>query len=416
MKKLNFKQLMDDDRMLWVCSFILAFALWLMVIGTVYTTSDKTVRGVPVSFETAVGSQRDLKPILDGPIPVDVTVNGERSIVGGLRPGDLLVEPDMSGVVTAGEYTLRLSASSRLETNFDVVSVHPREIQVRFDRMVTKEIPVEVDLEGITYPEGYVLGEEYVNVQNVMVTGPETEMEQIQRCVARTTVEYPLDGTEVISAPLVLLDKNGVEVEDAHLRLSSDTADVTIPILKVKTLPLTVSFINVPSGFPIEKLKYTLSMQEVQVAGPENIIKTMDELNLGYIDFRDLDLGDYTFNLSLPVGFINLQGEDMVTVSFENPDLKSTTLNISNIKVVNAPKNVTVMVLTRTIPNVRLYGDAATLEQLTSMDMVAEVDLSVRELKEGQSRITANISAPSQQLVWANGIYQVQILVKPKEK
>lgn len=414
--KMNFKVLFDNDKFLWFFSFLFAFMMWFTVVNTIYTSTDRTITGVPVSFNTAGTSLEalGLDAVLDEPLTVKVDISGERSIVAEVDREDILVEADLTGVTAAGEYTIRLSASDRLGRGFDVTGVHPREVQVRFDRTVTKTLPVTVDLSGLTYPDGYVIGDEYVNVQSVTISGPESDVSRVVSCVARAKKAGGITKTEVLDTQLVLLDADGNEIPSDYIEMSSREAAITVPLLKTKRLPITVGFLNVPDTFPLDELKYSLSKEDILIAGPESSISSMTELNVGYIDFRDMDGGDFSFGLNLPAGYINLEGDESITVSFDTTDLDSETFTVSNIRLVNVPADYEVSLITNAIRGVRVYGSTQALASLTASDLVAEVDLSSGDLSTGSSSVIVNIYAPGKGLVWCSGTYRVQISVQEK--
>ena len=339
MPKLNFKVLFDNDKFLWFLSFLFAFMLWFTVVNTIDTTADRSITNVPVSFDSSSESLEamGLDVVLDEPIMVKVDMSGERSVVANVDRQDLLVQADLTGVISAGEYTVHLSVTDRLGRDFDNLSTTPKEVTVRFDRTVKKTLSVTVDLSRLTYPDGYVIGDDYVNVQSVTISGPESDVSKVASCVVRPEKAGGITKTEVLTADLILLDAEGNEVPSDYITMSSDAASVTVPLLKTKRLPITVDFLNVPEDFPLDELRYTLSKEDLLVAGPESSINSMTELSVGYIDFRDLDGGEYNFNLNLPAGFINLEGDESITVSIDTTGIISRTMSVSEIRLENVP-------------------------------------------------------------------------------
>lgn len=82
-------------------------------------------------------------------------------------------------------------------------------------------------------------------------------------------------------------------------------------------MPVTLSFINVPEGFPVNQLDFTISNETIEVAGPESNIDQYREISLGQIDIRTLDLNStYSFSVELPAGYVNTQNIQSVLVQF----------------------------------------------------------------------------------------------------
>ena len=156
MPKLNFKVLFDNDKFLWFLSFLFAFMLWFTVVNTIDTTADRSITNVPVSFDSSSESLEamGLDVVLDEPIMVKVDMSGERSVVANVDRQDLLVQADLTGVTSAGEYTVHLSVTVRLGRDFDNLSTTPKEVTVRFDRTVKKTLSVTVSTVTCTEPSG----------------------------------------------------------------------------------------------------------------------------------------------------------------------------------------------------------------------------------------------------------------------
>ena len=412
--KPNFKVLFDNDKFLWFLSFLFAFMLWFTVVNTIDTSADRSITNVPVSFESSSESLEamGLDVVLDKPIMVKVDMTGERSVVVNVDRQDLLVQADLTGITSAGEYTVRLSVTDRLGRDFDNLSTTPKDVTVRFDRTVKKTLSVTVDLSRLTYPDGYVIGDDYVNVQNLTISGPESDISRVASCVVRPEKAGGISKTEVLTSDLILLDAEGKEVPSDYIKMSSESAAVTVPLLKTKRLPITVDFLNVPDGFPLEELRYTLSKEDLLVAGPESSISSMTELSVGYIDFRDLDGGEYNFNLNLPAGFINLEGDESITVGVDTSGVISRTMSVSNIWFEHVPEGYTVTPVTTSIRDVVVYGRSDQMAALTDQDLVAVVDLEEMDLSEGSSSAIAELSAPGKGLVWCSGTYRVQFSVQ----
>lgn len=417
MKKLSLKELFNNDRFLWLFSLLFAIVVWFVVINAVDPSTRTVIKGVPVTLnitDSALG-KLGLDNVNNKMQTVDVTITGERYIVASVRPEDIQVTAVLTGITNPGMYDLRLIGTDRNGKGFEVADISPAVIQVQFDRMVTKKLPVQVDISGVSFPEGYTLERETVTPAEVSVTGPEAEMSKVYRCVAKAEINRTLTQTEVIKSKVELQDKDGNVLQSSLITMDTTTVDITIPVLRIKNIPLKVEFLNVPDGFPLEELRYTLSEETVAVAGPTDSIGNLGEITLGYIDMRDLDTqGSYTFDIVLPSGYVNVDGVSAVEVTFDGENITSKTFTVTDIRVVNRPANYDVAVSTRSIANVRVFGPKTVLESMTGSDLIAQIDLTDREIRPGQTKITVDIVAPTKGLVWANGTYQVQVNITAK--
>lgn len=128
-------------------------------------------------------------------------------------------------------------------------------------------------------------------------------MLRVYRCVVKAEVNRELSKTETIRTKIELQDQDGKVVESKYINLDTSTAEVTIPVLKKKEVPVKVEFLNVPPEFPLDELQYTYSQETIEIAGPEEDIDNLSEIHLGYIDMKELgESGAYPFDVELPSG------------------------------------------------------------------------------------------------------------------
>jgi YbbR domain-containing protein len=163
----------------------------------------------------------------------------------------------------------------------------------------------------------------------------------------------------------------------------------------------------------MDDLSYTLSNSTVTVAGIPEILARYSEISLGYIDMKAFDPSDnYTFNVELPTGFTNVDHLQTVEVVFDETNLAEGMFTINNFTIKNRPSNYEVQVTTTRLTNVRILGDKSIVDSLTSDDIVAEIDLSDRNIQAGQFSVPIKIYMPTKGFVWAVGDYSAIINVK----
>ena len=228
--------------------------------------------------------------------------------------------------------------------------------------------------------------------------------------------EGNLTKTTTFTSDIVLLDKDGHEIDASMLTMDVKQAEVVVPILKTVDLPVTVSFLNAPANLNLDTLKYTISNETITVAGPVDEIGKHSEIVLGYIDFKSLDLdSSFTFDVELPEEFTNVAHTETVTVTFDWTDMVEKEFTITNLSLMNIPTDYTAKLLTNKITKVKVIGPAQVLESMTSDDLVAQIDLSKRAVETGQFKTAVTISAPTKNLVWTVGDYTAVVVVSEKE-
>ena len=418
--KLNVRGFLTNNRSLKVISLIIAFIAWFVVVSSVSDDGRYPISDVPVDteeFSTAVMAQLGLEAVDINDVTVDVVVEGKRYVIGNLTAEDIRIVPDLSAVREAGTYSIPLEATTTGSEEFDIVSIRPSTITVRFDRFASKRLEVEADVSGVSTSEGYLIENEIVSPQEIIITGPEADVSRVSRAVVTAEVDELLTSTYSVQSEIQLLDSDGNQITSRYISMDSEEAQVTIPILKIKEIPLVIDFINVPPNFSTEDLVFTIPNESILVAGPAESVDALNEIVLGYIDIKNLGINSvFVFNIDLPSGFVNIENIRTVQVALDMPDLVSVNFNLTDIRVVNVPAGYEAAVQTQQITGVEIIGPADVMESLSAGDMLAEIDLSEREITEGQFTASVKIYSPSGLPVWAKGNYEAIVSVRSVEE
>ena len=408
----------ENDTVVLVLSILSAVLIWFAVA---YNTDEKitdTVRNVPVNFDmtTSTLARLDLYPVMEGELTVDVEISGARATVGNIAQSDIRVEAKLNNVTGPGTYEVALDVSDYLGKGFEVKGALPETLTVRFDHLTEKTIEIELEMEGVEIPEGYVLDTEYLYPAEVTVSGPETEVSEIESCRAVLSLKQPLSETETYEVELALYDAEGKEISSPYLNTSAETVSVTLPVLKKKIVPVTFDFINVPSSFDADTLSYDIFPSEIEIAGPENTLSSLTEIHLGY-----LDLSEFTpefpvvYSIQLPSGYISIDNTKEAVIAFDAEGYTTTELNISNIRLLNAPDDYDVSVATKMIYGVTICGPEDEIAKLQGTDLVAEIDMLNVDTRVGQSTVGVSVLLPTSPSCWAvGGDYTAVITVKSK--
>lgn len=417
--KFHLESLWQNNTFFKVLSVLIACIIWVVVAMNMKSDIPREIKEVPVTMDnqTSFITRMGLTVIGDEDMFVDVTIEGQRLVVGSIKPEDIAVSVDLSSVNGAGSFSLPLVAENISGKDFTISSISPATVNLKFDRMVTKKFGIELEMEGISVPEeGYLMEEAIVNPSQVSVTGPDTDIAKIAKCVVVVDQEGSLTETTVFTPDIVLLDKDGNKIDTSGLTMDAKQAEVTIPILKTVDLPVKVEFLNVPAGVNTDGLGYTISNETITVAGPVDEVNQYSELVLGYIDLKSLDLdSSYAFDVELPEGFTNVGHIETVTVTFDWSNMDAKEFTITNLSLLNIPVGYDARLLTEQINKVKIVGPALVLETMTSDDLIAQIDLSKRAVETGQFKTAVTILAPSKNQVWAVGDYTAVVVISEKQ-
>jgi hypothetical protein len=157
-----------------LASLGLAVLLWFAVAGEPELVA---IQSIPVLYRDL---PRNLLLLSDAPDQVRAELRGPSGRLTRATLSDAFAQVDLAGVVAPGDQTFTLSASDfSLPQGVRFVRAVPSQVRLRFDRMLSKAVPVELQLKG-RLPAGYVVAAESIQPQTLNVAGPESAVSAIR--------------------------------------------------------------------------------------------------------------------------------------------------------------------------------------------------------------------------------------------
>lgn len=416
---MKIKKLLQNDNAVRVLSLIIAIFTWIFVVVVVNPNTEAVVKDIPIQIDlSGTSAERlGLEIVSDEILLANVTVTGDRTVIGSLDSDDIVVSAVLTGISEPGTYSdiqLQVRKSS-VGKSFEIETCSPSTISLKFDRKTTKTLPVSLELNDLTVADGYMLEQVITSPTSITVTGPENDVIKVAGCIVRGNVGGEISASTVITSDIILIDAEGKEIDNQHLTLSVDSVDITIPVLKRKTLPVEFTYVNVPEGFDTQSINYMLSNDAIEVAGPETLINQWSSINVGYVDLSELDsTREYEFDIVLPSSFVNVKNITTLIARFVLNDYETDTFTVSNIKLENIPENYDVSVNTQKISKVTIVGPAEVISKMTKDELVAKIDMSQIDVNKGQYKVPVSIYSTANNNVWAVGEYSVVLNVTEK--
>ena len=404
-------------------ALVFGLATWIVVTVYIDPQGNVTRADVPINYSysasTYINQGLDIvdKPDISG---VTVRVEGNMTTIGSITASDIMVYPSYANVNGSGKVTLRLQAkimnTSDFSGNIKCTVESPTSIDVVFDEVSEKTVPVTVDTSGVSVADNYMLNRTAAVPAEVTLRGPTSELDRISAVAAPITTDTALADTTTLPANLEMRDENGTVVTPLYTTMDNSSANVTLTIYQVRELPLSVNFIGTPKGFDVNSLKYTLSQQTLRVAGSARTISALDSLAVTDFDLaQEFELDrDYQRLIELPAGVVSLDGATNVTLSFDTDNLASTKLNVSNIRAINVPSNYELEIFSSLVSGVELYGPADEIQDLSADSVLAQIDCQSLNLTAGQQTIPVTIQIPASSRIFATGSYTVQCEITVK--
>jgi len=205
-------------------AFVLAVVVWVVSVQQENPVQTTTLTGVPVQVlnlpENLVFANDDVNEIRT----VDVRVRAPRSMIETLTVRDLDASIDLSDA-QPGRQEVQVQVQRR-DSSVDIVDKLPEALVVRLESVVEKEVPVFANIVD-SPPFGYVADEPTLTPTIVLVSGPQSQVETVQR--AEVTVRLQDATNDVSIAQLVTLrDSNDADV--TGLNVEPRTVSVVVPI------------------------------------------------------------------------------------------------------------------------------------------------------------------------------------------
>lgn len=377
MKKKNA----NDRKLIYILlSVFLATVFWLYVREAEDPAQDSHIRAIPVVLtgENILEDQGlTIKSISQE--TVDLDINAPLSIIHKLRNTNMSISVNVANLSAAGDYSLTYTINFPENVSKDDILVNDRStyrITVTVDKLNSNTFEIQPRLQG-SVAEGYQAGKWSISQDSVIVSGSADQVSQVARVEAVLTGEN-LTKRTAGDVPLTLLDAEGNVLTDVDVKLSIETVYVALPIVVVKTIPLTVNLIS-GGGVSVDDTRnYTVDSfpKTITISGEEADMEAITEISLGSIELaKVLGTSSFAFPINLDTSLENVSGitQAIVTVSVNN--LSTKTFEVENIDLIQVPEGHRAEAITKMLP-VIVRGDELALETLDQSQISIVADLT----------------------------------------
>ena len=424
MKKLtNFslKKLFFNDKFVIAFSIVFSIIFWMVITVVQAPVTEFTINNVPVTIplEGSATSERGLDIINEEKITTTVSVNvkGPKYITSSLTASDVSVTASLSNVTAPGKYNLELKANKINQGEFEILGTNPSVILASFDYIDTKKFSLLAEAEGASAISGLIADKPIVSDSNysiITVKGPRTELEKIDKIVAKAVVNDILANTTAFDAEIQLLDFDGNEIDKTPFKITAEdssevtSVEISVPVSKAKVVPIVASFTNLPEGFDTNKLNYTLDYESIYIIGPPETIDSIDSIQLEPIDILSLTPEKYEFSVKpvLPNG-VKIY-DQIVDVTVDFTDISSYQVKTFTVTKFKSP-DVNAELATE-IKNVKICAPKSIMWRINSSDLTAVADLSGKTAGDHSVDVMIECSEPG--LIWQVGTYTATVTIK----
>ena len=361
MKNEKLSKLFNNNIFWAVISLVAALGIWVYMTGTQTEPIEKTLYGVQVAIlgEEELQATRGLVVTDVSVQTVDVTISGTRMNIGRLSSDDVQAVIDVQRLTNAGMFTLNYSLSypDGVDSSaMRIVRSSPSSVSFQLTRMDDRQFPVEAVFSG-SVADGYMLGDVEYEPQTITVRGPASV----------------LDSIDKVYAEVSLTDMDATSTEG--LEFDFNTISVTIPISKMKDVPIYVTLIE-GAGATRENTEINRSVTSITIAGEASVVDGINRIEVGPVDLTRFELTyEDTLDIVLPNDVENISGIEEVDVTVEVTGLAVRDFVVTNISSTGLPEGYSAELMTHSL-TVTIRGPEEALSELTSANIRAVADLS----------------------------------------
>ena len=423
--KISFESLLNNNRFLLVLSLVIALAIWVWVAIDKSPEVQTVITNVPVkiNLENSVPQQLGLQIFGKSEFSVDVTVTGKKYILSSLDADDIVIEANTNYVNSAGVKTLQLNVvPSENSGDFDIISLSSTHIDIFFDTYKEVELPLSsnvVTTLKTLVPDGCILGDVVFSKNTVTISGPTTEINRIVGVQATVNVNNILEKTTTFDPEVKLLTNDGSSLEYSKMAINESEITMTLPVLKVVSLPTVVEFKNAPSYFIENPLSYTVYPSKVKVAVPVDMIDTTKHFVVGTIDFADITNSSNAFNVNVEsINSFKIVDESIrqfkVRINASNFDSKTITVPASAIKIKNNRSDYNVALNENKDITITVIGTTTALSNISIENISVVVDAVDKSITKDTTTMSATVTVNDDNC-WAFGKYDIKVKVTPNQ-
>lgn len=424
--KFSLSFLVMNNKMLALISLIFAFSIWTWISIEKSPEVQQVITDVPVqlSIENSIPEQLGLEIFGEKDFKIDVTVKGKKYITSSLTSEDIQVVANTNYVDSPGSKTLQLKITPKNSSDdFSIVSGSSTYVEVYFDTYKEVEFALEgaVDSTLDSYiPEGCLAGDVVLSKNTVLLSGPATEINRVTGVSATVKISEMLEKTTTFDAKIDIKTTDGTELKYTKINSDDNAITISVPVLKVVTLPTAIEFKNAPSYFINNPLKYTVYPSSVRVAVPVDAIETTKNYIVESIDFADITNSYNTFYVSAnSISSYKLMDENIkrfkITVNASDLISKSVIVPASAISVKNNRDDFSVQLNTKNNVTVTLVGPKTDIDSITADNIRIEVDTADKIIMNDTTTLQGKVIISGDYNCWAVGKYDVKVSVKTSE-
>lgn len=378
-----------------VLCIIAAICIWFYVMSIDSPTATETFSSVSVTVinDRDLAMDSPLTPISGTGSVIEVKLKGRKTLLNNLREEDIEAYVDVSEVQTTGKGAYAVVVEAPEGTVIE--DYYPKEINVYMDKRSTITVPVKAQLNQYSLVSGYTvnLSSPTLDIDTVQVSGPESELEKIDRALLSVSFPGSITRSFYSTGPLMLVDANGNEVNTKYLSMSESEATARYYVYTTKTIDLNVAY---KYGYFSENgTRVSVTPSRIEVKGTVEVLESIESHTVATIDETMIvEDGTHTYQIKLPDGVEPVDpgaAENVsIGISFTDAKLRKVRIPTSQVQIINVPEGKKIEILD-TAMSVNFRCTAQSGMQMTAYDFNITVD-AAPAVNNGDQYVTATVS------------------------
>lgn len=368
-----------------IISILFALVMWTYVMSEINPPTTRTFADVPVEVKNLEAlKEQGLVVVGSTEHTIRANLKGRRDEVYSIEKSDIKASVDLMGYrVGVNNIPVEINSFPNIETDFS-----PKTIRIELEEIIPRQKEVVLEITG-NPKAGYALNEAQYKPTVVMVEGPESLVNSVDRVVARLEIKEQSEDI-VVSLPLKAVNKKGQEVTNVDVKTAY--IDVFMPIDRLKTVKIDPEVrAQAAPGYVVTNID--VIPDEVPVRGKAEVIANLTSLETETLSFDNLSEGlEQEISVKLPEGVL-LFDEEKITLKIEvKPTAeKNLTLAKENVTFLGLEEGMTID--SAAIPEQIELKVVAAKDHIDSLeDSDVQLVVDVTDLKEGVHEIVPQLT------------------------
>lgn len=369
-----------------ICCVIASFILWLYIFNVENPIRERSIV-VPVQVVNRdVLAQSKLVPIGEEELNISLVIRGNASEVYSIKPSDFKLQSDLSAyVMKKGENKIPVEVKKSPD-NIRIVNSENLWIKIILEDLKRKTVPIKISLDGKAR-EGFYAVQPILKAKEAEINGPEDVVNTVNNVIAKYNVK---DASKDINATLSLEAQDASGNAIKNIQINPDSIQVTIPIRKIKSVPINVKTEGkLVNGGNVKSIVPT--PDKIDISGEESDIANINSLDIEPIDLSKIEGKDtIESKIIVPKGvnLVNSNGIVKLKVSADKAAQKEFNIGI---QIRNLENNYTAQLSTDKV-TISLSGTENVINNLKEENIQCFVDLT--SLNEGENAVIVNVILP----------------------